>query len=113
MGDCPEGAGTTENGTRDGTAEGVEGGGTVAESVVAVSGEGSRPPSLEPGDTEPVLGLDLAGFKKIYIGKIVNPKQVCPLDYLREDRCVGDLSRALHAPLMAPVPCEVPYRCGK
>ncbi|MPC77900.1 hypothetical protein E2C01_072369 [Portunus trituberculatus] len=87
MGDHPEG--TRENGTRDGDEEGDEGGETVPVSVAAGSGtcgEGSRPPADEPGDAQPI-GLDLAGFKRIYIGKILNPKQVCPLHYRGEDRC--------------------------
>ena len=95
MGDHPEGAGTKENGTRDGDGEGGERGGTVSDSVVAEGGEGSRPPSDEPGDTLPPIGLDLAGFKRIYIGRILNPKQVCPLHHLREDRGV-DGTRDTH-----------------
>lgn len=81
MGDRPEGAAATENGTRGGDAGGAEGGGTGAEESVLASGgeEGTRPPSQDPTDPLPPAGLDLAGFKRIYIGKILNPKQVWAL----------------------------------
>lgn len=89
MGDRPEGAAATENGTREGDAEGAEGGGTEAESVLAEGGEESRPPSHDPSGPQPPVGLDLAGFKRIYIGKILNPKQVLVLISCCEDRQSG------------------------
>lgn len=76
MGDRPEANPAKENGTGDAEGTAAEVGGAAEGGVSTVEGEEVLRREGGSFSDEPIDTVPSSGFKKIYIGKIVNPRQV-------------------------------------